>query len=217
MVRSKVALISSFIIFLICMYLYFPYPSNEMIDARIIFMSFPISNQDGYNTLGIVGSVLFIIAMILLVRGINKYHFRIFLITLFSYSFLPVLIIFMYQETIAGGISAISYDGKGTCDFEQVSEDELYGECNLRIHNRSGKTVSFELEFLDSLLMENDTRLESLMNVNGPHRITIEANREKTIQLKEILNLSDVPNHITGGGSSMIHIKLIDSDAIRIL
>ncbi|MEW9502448.1 hypothetical protein [Jeotgalibacillus marinus] len=217
MVRNKVALIGSAVILCVCMYLYFPFPDNEMIDARSTFMSFPISNQDGYNMLGIFGSVLFIIAMILLVRGINKYHFRTIVIALFGYTLLPVLLITMYQETLADGIAAISYDGKGTCHFEHVSEDVLNGECNLLLHNRSSEMVSFEIEFLDSFFRDDDIRMESLMNVNGPHSITIEANREKSIQLKELLNLSDVPNHIFGGTSMNIHIKLIDGETTRVL
>lgn len=217
MVRNKAALISSAVILCICMYLFFPFPDNEMIDARSIFMSFPITNTDGYNMLAIIGSVLFIIAMILLVLGINKYHFRTIIITLFVYTLLPVLLITMYQETLASGIAAVSYDGKGTCDFEQVSDDLLNGECNLLLHNRSGEKVSFEIELLDSFVTEDDSRFESIMNVNGLHRITIEANREKAIHLKELLNLSDVPNHINGGTSMDIHIKLINKETTRIL
>ena len=47
MIRSKVALISSVVILGICMYLYFPFPNNVMLEARSTFMSFPIRNQDG--------------------------------------------------------------------------------------------------------------------------------------------------------------------------
>ena len=65
MIRSKVALISSVVILGICMYLYFPFPNNVMLEARSTFMSFPIRNQEGFILLGIIGSILFIIAMIL--------------------------------------------------------------------------------------------------------------------------------------------------------
>ena len=91
----------------------------------------------------------------------------------------------MYQETFARGITAISYDGNGNCNFENVSEDLLNGECNFVLHNRSDKDVSFELEFLDSFFMEDGVRMESLMNLAGPYSITIEANRKKSIHLKE--------------------------------
>ncbi|WP_394234228.1 hypothetical protein [Niallia oryzisoli] len=217
MIRSKVALISSVVILGICMYLYFPFPNNIMLEARSTFMSFPIRNQDGFIPIGIVGSILFIISMILLFNSIKKYRFRTIVIAVIVYATLPNLLITMYQETLASGIKAISYDGSGKCNFENVSETLLNGECNFVLQNRSGKDVSFELEFLDSFLMEDGVRMESLMNLAGPYNITIEANRKKSIHLKELLDLSDVPKHIDGGTSNGIHFKLIDGVNTRTL
>ncbi|MCL6570927.1 MAG: hypothetical protein K6T88_04505 [Bacillus sp. (in: Bacteria)] len=217
MIKNKAALIGSAVILCICMYLFFPFPNNEMLDARSSFMSFPISNQDGYILLGIIGSFLFIIAMILLVIGIKKYHFRTIVIIVIIYAFLPMLLITVYQETLARGIMAISYGGNGTCNFESVNDDLLNGECNFMLHNRSNEDVSFELEFLDSFLMEDEVRIESLMNLGGPYSITIKANRKKSIQLKELLELSDDAKHIDGGTSNNIHFKLIDGETKRTL
>ena len=217
MIKSKLALISSVIILGICMYLYFPFPNNVMLEARSTFMSFPISNQDGYILLGIIGSVMFIIAMILLVIGIKKYHFRTIIIVVIVYALLPNLLISMYQETLASGITAVSYDGNGRCNFDSVSKDLLNGECSLVLHNRSNEAVSFELEFIDSFFTEDEVQMESLMNLAGPYSITIEANRKKSIHLKELLELSDVPKHIEGGTSSDIHFKLIDGETTRTL
>lgn len=216
MIRSRVALISSIIILGICMYLYFPFPNNVMLDVRSTFMSFPIRNHDGYISLGIIGSVLYIIAIILLVVGMKKYQFRTIVIVLIVYAILPNLLITVYQETLASGIKAISYDGNGKCNFEYESEDLLNGECNLVLHNRSKKAVSFELEFLDSSFKEDEVRFESLMNLAGPYKITIEANHKKPIHLKELLELSDVPNHVEEGTSFNIHIKLSDGETTRI-
>jgi hypothetical protein len=55
------------------------------------------------------------------------------------------------------------------------------------------------------------------MNLAGPYSITIEANHKKSIHLKELLDLSDVPKHIDGGTSNGIHVKLIDKKSTRIL
>ena len=217
MIKSKWALISSVIILIICMYLYFPFPNNVMFEARTTFMSFPIRNQDGYILLGIIGSVLFIIAMILLGVGMKKYHFRTIIIVLIAYAVLPNLLITTYQETLASGITAISYDGNGECHFESVDKNLLTGECDLVLHNRSNETVSFELEFIDSFFMEDNVRMTSLMNLAGPYSITIEANGKKSIHLKELLDLSDVPKHIDGGMSSDVHFKLADGETIRTL
>ena len=217
MIRNKVALISSIVILVICMYLYFPFPYNVMLEAHYIFMSFPIRNQDGYILLGIIGSILFIIAMILLVIGMKKYHFRTIVIVVIVYTILPKLLITMYQETLASGITAISYDGNGKCNFENVREDLLNGECNFVLHNRSNEAVSFELKFLDSPFMEDEVRMESLMNLASPYKITIEANSKKPIHLKELLELSDVPKHIDSGTSFNIHFKLIEGETTRTL
>ncbi len=217
MIKSKVALISSVIILGICMYLFFPFPNNVMLESRSTFMSFPIHNQDGYISLGIIGSVLFIIAMILIVIGLKKYHIRTILIVVIVYAILPNILITMYQETLANGIKAISYDGNGKCNFESVGEDSLNGECDLVLHNRSNEAVSFELEFLDSFITEDEVRMESLMNLAGPFNITIEANRKKSIHLEELLELSDVPKHIEEGTSFNIHFKLIDGETTRTL
>ncbi|WP_318614564.1 hypothetical protein [Sporosarcina sp. YIM B06819] len=217
MIRNKAALISSAVILCICTYLYFPFPNNEMLDARVTFMSFPIRNPDGYMVLGIIGSVLFIIAMTLLVIGLKKYHFRTIAIVVIVYAFLPSVLITLYQETFASGIMAISYDRNGTCNFDYVKEDLLNGQCNLMLHNRSNEAVSFELEFLDSFFMEDEVRMESLMNLGGPYRITIEGNRKKSIQLMELLDVSEVPKHIEGGNSRNIHLKIVDEETARIL
>lgn len=212
------AIISSIIILGICMFLYFPFPNNVMFEARSTFMSFPISNHDGFILLGIIGSVLFIIAMILLAIGMKKkYRFRTIVIVVIVYALLPTLLISMYQETLASGIKAISYDGNGKCNFEYVSEDLLNGECNLILHNRSNEAVIFELKFLDSSFMEDEVRMESLMNLAGPYSIIIEANQKKSIDLKKLLDLSDVPKHIGGGTSNDVHIKLIEEETLRIL
>ena len=217
MIRNKIVLICSIVILGICMYLYFPFPNNEMLDAYSTFMSFPISNQDGYIVLGIIGSAMFLIAIILLVIGMKKYHFRTIVLVVIVYTFLPKFLIMTYQETLASGIMAISYDGEGQCNFENVSEDLINGECNLILHNRSNEAVTFELEFLDSYFMEDGVRMESLMNVVGPHSITIEANQEKSIYIKELLDLSGIPKHIESGTSFNVHVNLIDGETKRTL
>ena len=217
MIKNKKYLIASVVILVICMSLYFPYPNNNMIYERSTFMSFPISDQDGYNVLAIIGSFLFIFAMILLVKGISKYHVRTVIIVLFAYSLLPLGLVAVYQETLAEGIAAISYDGKGTCDIDRVTEDELSGECQLLITNHSGSPVTFEIEFLDPYIPDNAYRLTSLMNEGGPYQITVEADREKMVDVKGLLDVSDVPNHGDGGGSTDVHFKISDGERERVL
>ncbi|WP_312130189.1 hypothetical protein [Lysinibacillus capsici] len=217
MMNNKKTFIGSIVMLGICMCLFFPYPYNEAMMAHTTFMSIPIETQDGYVLLGIFGSILFIIAMILLLRSINKYHFRTFVIVVLLYSFLPHLLIMAYQETFASGIMAISYKGEGECRFDMVRKDLMNGECTIVLHNRSNEAVSFDLQFIDTNFFKGDKRMDSLMNIAGPYHVTIEANREKAIHLKELLDLTNVPNHIEGGGSSKVHVQLIDGDKERTL
>ena len=116
-IKSKVTLICSVVILSICMSMFFPYPNNEMMEARTLFMSFPLSNQDGVVVLGIVGSIMYIIAMVLLYFSMEKYRARTVILAVFVYAFLPSILITGYQETLATGVKAISYDNNGTCSF----------------------------------------------------------------------------------------------------
>ncbi|MEN2766256.1 hypothetical protein [Ornithinibacillus xuwenensis] len=215
MVRSKVTIIISLLIFGVCMSLFFPFPNNEIMDARTIFMSFPIRNYNGYIIWGIIGSFLFLVAMILLVIGLNKYRLRAVFIMVIVYSLLPTFLTTMYQETLASGVKAISYDGNGNCTFQEINDNKINGECNLVLYNRSNEAVTFELEFLDSYYWGDEARTESIMNLAGPYRISIEANQKKSINLKELLDLSDVSNHIISGTSNNIHLKLRDEEIER--
>lgn len=215
-IKNKVAFFSSFVILGICMYLFFPFPNNVMREPKFMFMSFPIQNQDGYIPLGIVGSILFILALILLFISLSKYQGRTILIVMILYIILPNLLITAYQETFARGITAVSYDNNGHCSFE-VIDQKMMGQCDLVLHNRSNEDVSFELEFIDSGFMDDDVRMESLMNLAGPYKITMKANEKKPIHMDELLNLSGVHKHIEGGGSFNIRFKLIDSEKTRTL
>ena len=217
MIRNKLAIMASLALLGLCMILYSPFPNNHIIDVGIQFMSFPIKNQEGYVMLGIIGSILFIIAIILLILGIKKYHFRTVIIVVLVYAFLPQLLIGAYQETLASGISAISYDNNGTCHFKSVSEEVWNGECSLVLYNHSNEAVSFELEFIDSFLGEEGPQMESLMNQDGSNKIVIEANSKKSIHLEKSLELSDDINHIDEGMSNGVQIKIIDGKATRIL
>jgi len=217
MIKSKEKLIYSIVILGICMCLYSPFPNNLMVNTTSSFMSFPITNYDGYVSLGIFGSVLFIIAMILLVKSIKKYRLLTVVLVLMVYTFLPHYLITIYQETLASGIMAISYTEYGECKFDMVGKDLLNGECHLELQNRSNEAVSFELEFLDDHFLEDGMRMVSLMNIAGPYHMTIEANRKKSFHIKELLDLSEIPKHIEGGSSRYIHIKIRDGETARIL
>lgn len=217
MIRSKGALIGAAMLLCICLYLTFSISDAEKIGARSQFMTFPINYKDGYILFGIIGSILFIIALFLIVLGLKRYRFRTVAIVAVLYGLSPLILMTLYQETLASGIDSISYDGNGECHFESIGEEQLKGECNFILHNHSNEAVSFELDFLDSNVMPEAVRMESLMNLAGPYYFTIEANEKRSFDFNEILEVSGVPDRIEWGNTAKIHFKLMDGGNTRIL
>ncbi|WP_421378153.1 hypothetical protein ACOJQI_12260 [Bacillus salacetis] len=217
MIKNKKAVIASAILLCICMSLFFPYPDYELLNARSTFMSFPIRTFEGVNLLAISGSILFVIAIGLLVMGLKKYRLRTIIIIFLVYALLPNFLVTIYQETLADGIAAISYDGNGECNFEEESEDFIRGGCSLVLKNHSNEAVSFQLEFLDEYFSKDQIRMQSLLNENGPHTITIEGNQSKPIDLMELIKVSGIRNHVHNGTSNYIHFKIMDGESSRIL
>lgn len=217
MIKNITALISAVVLLAICMFLFFPYPNNPLIGATITFMSFPIQNEDGFVWKGIVATTIFLIAMALLIYGLKKFYVVAALLVLFLYALLPGYLVTAYQETIASGIGAISYDQNGECTFDTVEDNvRMKGECELTLKNHSSKPATFELEFMDTGFGSEESKMESLMNIAGPYTMTVEGNRTEFIELNEILDISDVSNHIYSGSSSDVHFKLIEKNKERI-
>ncbi|KSU61815.1 hypothetical protein AS034_13365 [[Bacillus] enclensis] len=218
MVKNKFALIGSFVLLAIPMILFFPFPDNDEYMTRSEFMGLPIETWDGYVPLGVAGSVLFIAAMILLVIGLEKYRVRGVLIGSFGFVLLPYILFWLYQETFAQGIYAVSYDGEGSCVFERAAEEEmLNGECKLNLHNHSGEETTVEVEFIDTYIPGEESRMESLMNVNGPYVITLGANEKRSLKLEELLDVSPLSKTIDGGSFSNVQVRLKDGEESRIL
>lgn len=216
MIKSKSRFFGSLIIFAICISLFFPFPNDVMTGAQITFMSFVIEDKNGYNLLGIIGSVLFVRAIILLLNSLEKFQFRALIAVVIIYMFLPNLLVTAYQETLASGPAAISYDGNGQCHF-QTMDETMDGECKLVLHNHSNEAVTVEMEFIDSFFSEDDMRMESLMNLAGPYTVTLAANSKKHIHVKELIDLSGVPNYIEAGTSFGINLKIKAGNKTRIL
>ncbi|MCG3088749.1 hypothetical protein [Sporosarcina cyprini] len=217
MIENKRALFFSAILLAVCMYLMFPYPDNQLIDATATFMSFPIKTSQGFRLIGIAGSILFVLALVLLAKGLKKYHVRTILLVILLFTFSPKYLLAFYQDTLASGINAVTYNGDGTCQFEERSEALLEGTCSIVLKNRSNEPVTFALEFIDSNDLEDGMRMESLMNTNGPYPITIDAKQERRVNLTELLDVSAIPQHITNGSSNRVHIRLIEPGKSRTL
>ena len=90
MVKNKIAFCSSIVLFIVCLCLNAFIPNRVKISAYIELMSFPILNTDGLLFRGIVGAILLIIAFVLLVKSLTKYHVRAFFIAVFVYVYSPL-------------------------------------------------------------------------------------------------------------------------------
>ncbi|WP_347860866.1 hypothetical protein U0355_09135 [Salimicrobium sp. PL1-032A] len=219
MIKSRKAIISSLLIMCVCAGLFFPYPDNPMVGVHSTLLSFPIMNEDGYIIRGIIGAVLLVTGLIMLAAGMKKYRFRAVILLILLYTALPPVLITVHQETFASGIGAVSLKDNGVCEFEERSKDVVDGHCELVFHNRSNEPVTFELTFLDSSFAGKDMRVESLMNIEGPYSITIEANEERRIEVDESIDVSDMTEgeHVDSGASFDIHLKLRNEGNERIL
>jgi hypothetical protein len=219
MVKNKFALIGCFVLLAIPTIIFFPFPDNDEYLTRSEFMGLPITTVEGYVPLGVAGAGLFIAAMVLLVIGLEKYRVRGVLVASLGFVLLPYSPIWLYQETFAHGIYAVSYDGEGACEFERAAEKGLNGKCELDLHNHSGEETKVEVEFIDSYFPsgEDQSRKESVMNVNGPYVIKLGANEKRSIKFEELLDLSEIPKTIDSGSFSNVQIRLKDGEESRIL
>lgn len=217
MIKNRTALISAVVLLAICMILFFPYPNNPLIGSSVTFMSFPLQNEDGLVWKGILGTALFLIAMALLIYGLKRFYVVLAVLVLFLYALIPLYLVTAYQETLASGIGAISYDQEGKCAFDTLEDSErMNGDCQLTLKNHSNQPVSFELEFMDTGFGQEEMKMVSLMNIAGPYKITIEGNQAEFIELNEILDVSDVQDHIFSGSTSDVHFKLVEEKKERI-
>ena len=215
-VKNKFALTGSAILLVICMLLFFPFPTKHFSDSSVRVLTFPIENQDGIVYIGMLAVALFIVSIILLVMALQKYRGRIILLVLIGYVLLPNILITAYQNTMAHGILAVSYNGDGNCDFEYRSDAIMHGNCEITLKNHSKEQVSFDLEFMDTSIL-GDERLASLMNYGGPYKITIAPKETKTIHLEETVNVSSVPRQFDTASVSQIELKLIDGKVERVM
>ncbi|MDG5472417.1 hypothetical protein P6709_11740 [Jeotgalibacillus sp. ET6] len=217
MIKNKLFLISSAILFCLSIIVYFIIPNERKLQGTLTVMNFPVQDHNGMVVLGTIGTLFFIACLFCLARGLEKYRVRSVIGVMVVFVFLPGILMTGYQETFASGVKAVSYGQDGECFFETVEEDQLNGECTFVLRNRSNEEVTFEVEFMDSFYyVEENQRMVSLMNLAGPHKVTMEANEKRSIRVTELLDVSKVPNHIDSGSSYGIELKLIQSNGDQV-
>ena len=100
------------------------------------------------------------------------------LLGLFLYSTLPLLVINVYQNTLASGIYAIDYDlDTSECKFEQLDDNRMEVICDLPLENLSDDEVKFDVRFFNETLFE-EKHLVPLMNEDGPYEVYLQGHEE---------------------------------------
>ncbi|KON90558.1 hypothetical protein AF331_09280 [Rossellomorea marisflavi] len=212
MIKNKASVLTAMAIFLICMALYFPFPENKLSEARTVFMSFPITDSDGFVILGIIGSFLYINAIVFLVRGLKKYRIRLVLLTMFAYAAAPTMAIWLYQHTLASGIYALSYDDRSECTFESDGDGHIYATCDIELKNHSRNDVSFNLQLLDSTY---DKQFPPEEFLKGSYPVTVEGKGSHTVLIEDEIDRPDLKGEFNGASSGFLRIKATDGDSER--
>lgn len=215
MIKSKGLLVVSFLLFCVAVTMTFFVPKDDVVLSTAgagILPWLPVYLNGKWVIVGIIGVVSLIVSMYLLVKGLHKWHKRLVILVLVLFGFSPYLLTTAYQETVAKGIDAISYNGNGACQLKIEKENELNGDCTLTLHNHKNKEVTFEIEFVDTPSLRNSSPDVSLMNQGGPYKVTLKANEKKEIHLKEVIELKDSKPLFESLDVGLYRIKLIDGD-----
>ncbi len=212
MIKNKGSFVLAIIILFICMLLFFPFPENKLNGATTSFMSFPINDQDGFNTVGIIGSILYIAAIVLLVSSLKKYRIRLVFLTMFAYALVPTAAIWLYQHTLASGIYALSYDNRSECTFESDGDGHIYAACNIELKNHSRNDVSFNLELLESTY-DKQFPLEEFLK--GSYPVTVKGKGSQTVLIEDEIDRPDLKDEFNGSSSGFLRIKATDGDSER--
>lgn len=121
--------------------------------------------------------------------------------------YVPFFLVSSYQKTFATGIYSVSYfSEESTCHFEMISEEILRGDCELHFTNQSNKDVEFTIEFYEALIFKDDLPVVSLMNADAPYEIKLGKKESKHVKMETNIDVSDMANHIEGGGATGVNI-----------
>ncbi|MER2058383.1 MAG: hypothetical protein ABTA16_06135 [Niallia sp.] len=177
----------------------------------LLNLPFPIQTESGIQLIGITCLLLMITAISLMMHALEKYHGRMFLLTIILFFAIPHFAINTYQNTFASGIYAVSYERQNSnCHYQMIDDHTLQGICicNLQFENHSKKDSSFSVEFYDKYSGPNDEGLASTMNKAGPYEITLKGKGLKQVQIEANIDVSEMKTHFESGDESGMNIIL---------
>lgn len=136
-------------IFILVMIVNSPFPHEVPFGSGSIWiLNITIRDLDGFNLVGVFLLMILCVGIYLLATSLEKYRVRLVLLGLFLYSTLHLLVINVYQNTLAAGIYAIDYDlDTSECNFEQLDDNRMEVICDLPLENLSDNEVDFDIRF----------------------------------------------------------------------
>ncbi|MFJ7736641.1 hypothetical protein ACIQ2D_09875 [Lysinibacillus sp. NPDC097287] len=204
------------VLWLICMWLTMPFPDALNIERGVSVLNVLIKTKDGYQIEGLLTILLLSICLYFLIYGVKKHQIFWSLALIVSFVFVPSLIVNAYQNTLATGINAVSYDiDKSDCRFKLEDDYTLKGTCRLPLQNLSTEEVTLNLEFYETYWYEDDVRSVSLMNAGLPYEVKLKGKQKKWVRVETLIDVSQLENHIEKGTVSGVHIIINGGGKIR--
>lgn len=210
MIHSRKYLYIGFVFFIVSIILSWSFPNNPRANMKMVALNIPIKTAEGFSQVGIISVALLIVSFIFLFVALKKFRFIAVASAFIAFSILPSLIIYLYQITFASGIDAISYDENQTnCEFTRDDYTEyLQGMCQVGLQNHSNKAVTFQVSFYENGMQIERELVETLMNTNKAHTITLAPKESRIFQINEIIDLTSINYTVDIMTTSAVKVKI---------
>lgn len=217
LIENKLGFYLSLFCFILIVVLNLPFPHHYPL-GEVIFtrLHLPIRIAGSFHTIGIIAIILLVIGMILLVQSLEKFKIRFTLFAFFGVFIVPILFVSVYQNILATGVYAISYEKEeSVCQFNMKNEETLVGDCELSFSNKSNETVTFDVEFYENPDFKDELAIESLMNVDAPYEVTLDAKESQHMSLQTEIDVSNMESHIESGEAQVVNVKIKSKGKMR--
>ncbi|MBU7594885.1 hypothetical protein [Metabacillus halosaccharovorans] len=217
MLKNKKLLFLSLILFVISIALNFPFPHKYPYgEAVASILNIPIQMENGLHIVGITSLLFLITSLFFLSKSFKKHKGRFVLLGIVCALFLPHFLADTYQKTFTTGIYAISYEVETSeCSFDMISDNTMKAICEFSFINNSRDNVSFDINFYEAYLFEEDVKMLSLLGINAPYKVEMTAKEGKQVKIETIIDVSNIKNHVDSGTASHVNIIIQAGEKIR--
>lgn len=217
MIENKKMFYTGIVLSIALIVISFPFPHDGPFGETIASaLHLPTQSANGLQYIGMTSLALFIACLALLTLSVNKYSGRIFLLTFLILAYTPSMIVSSYQNTLAIGVYAVSYEREEShCQFQMLNDTTLHGICELSFENYSDNEVEFAMEFYEKYLFEEDIHSVSLMNKNAPYIVTLDGNERKKVKIESFIDVSNIEYYAEYGSYTGINIMIKSGNKVR--